>query len=91
MDYFSVWDSPKKFVIKNLLYKDEFLNNTYQPIYNRFSLAGSEDFIHSTNIIFGGKKIPAIENYYKETFKINVHFTPKDSSFHFVEAYRITY
>jgi len=91
MDYFSVWDTPKKFLIKNLLYKDEFINNTNQPIYNRFSLVGPSDFMHNTNIIFGGKKIPAIENYYKETLQINVHFTQKDSSFKCIEARRIVY
>lgn len=91
IDYFSVWDTPKKFLIKNLLYKDEFLNNTYQPIYNRFFVTCPKDFIAHSNIIFIGKKIPAIEHYYKEVWKLNVHFSSKDLRFICFEASRVSY
>jgi hypothetical protein len=91
LDYFSVWDSPKKFVIKNLLYKDQLLNNTYQPIYNRFSITSPKDFINSPAIFFAGKKIIEIEDYYKTVWKTDVHFTQKDSNFICSEVYQLKF
>jgi len=89
MDFFSVWGSPKKFLIKNLLYKDQWLNNTDQPIYDRFSVTTSKDFINNPKIFFAGKKITEIENYYKKIWDTDVHFAQKDSSFSCIDVRRL--
>jgi len=91
MDHFSVWDSPKKYAIKNLLYKDQLLNNTYQSIYNRFSITSPKDFINNPAIIFTGRKIIEMEDYYKTVWKTDVHFSQKDTSFVCIEVYQLKF
>ncbi len=91
LDYFSVLDIPKKFVLRNLLYKDHLLNNTFQPIYNRFAITNAKDFINNENIIFVGKKIPEIQDYYKSAWGLNVHFTEPDTNYRYSEARKLIY
>ncbi len=91
IDYFSVWHLPREFPFKNLLDKEQLLNNTYQSIYKRFSITGPNDFINNNKVVLVGKKITQIESYYNEVWKMNVHFTIKDSTFNCLEARSLTY
>lgn len=55
MDFFHVWHTPRQYVLPNLLYKDHFLNNTYQPAYKKFGITSPDDFINNEAVIFTGE------------------------------------
>jgi hypothetical protein len=56
MDFFHVWHTPHRYVLTNLLYKDHFLNNTYQPAYKKFRIISPGDFINNESVIFTGEE-----------------------------------
>lgn len=64
-DYFHVWDTPQRFPLKNLLYKDHFLNNNYQQTYKLFGLQSPAQFLHNPKIIFTGIVPATLLRYYE--------------------------
>ena len=88
MDYFAVWDLPAAFPIRNLLYKDQLLNNTYGPVFKRFSITTAKDFANNPDIIFIGGNNSEIKNYYLKVWGIPLHTPVEDKSFHCLEAFR---
>jgi hypothetical protein len=70
MDYFQVWDTPHQYPITNLLYKDHFLNNTYQPIYKKFNITSPLQFLNNKNVVFTGGNPQIVCKYYELKFRI---------------------
>lgn len=54
MDFFHVWHTPHQYSLPNILYKDHFLNNTYQPVYKRFNISSASEFVDSKTVLFIG-------------------------------------
>lgn len=67
MDFFHVWNTPHQYPMPNLLYKDHFLNNTYQPIYKKFNITSPQDFLRSENVLFTGEHSSLMFEFYKGT------------------------
>lgn len=59
MDYFHVWHTPRAYMLPNVLYKDHFLNNTYQPAYKKFGITSPGQYLDNNAVIFVGSK-PAV-------------------------------
>ncbi|HYF32394.1 MAG TPA: hypothetical protein VD993_14820 [Chitinophagaceae bacterium] len=64
-DYFHVWHTPRRYPLPNLLYKDHFLNNTYQSAFEKFGIQSSTQFLHNTNIVFTGVVPATLLRYYE--------------------------
>ena len=64
-DYFHVWHTPRRFPLHNVLYKDHFLNNTYQPTFQRFGIQSPLQFLHNKTIIFTGIMPVTLLRYYE--------------------------
>jgi hypothetical protein len=63
IDYFHVWDLPKKFLLDNVLTKDHFLNNTYQTAFKKFNISSLND---PAKISFIGGESALLEEYYEK-------------------------
>jgi hypothetical protein len=59
MDYFHVWHTPRTYMLPNVLYKDHFLNNTYQPAYKKFGINSPGQYLDNSAVVFIGKE-PAV-------------------------------
>ncbi|HEY0677159.1 MAG TPA: hypothetical protein VGD17_02690 [Chitinophagaceae bacterium] len=69
MDYMHVWDTPRRYTFPNLLYKDHFLNNTYQYAYKRFGITEPVQFVNNQQIVFTGSGSAYIGMYFDELTK----------------------
>lgn len=65
MDYFHVWHTPRQYSLPNILYKDHFLNNTYQPVYKRFNISSPAEFVDNKTVLFIGPTPDLAGEYYK--------------------------
>lgn len=90
MDHFHVWHTPHQYVLPNLLYKDHFLNNTYQSTYKKFRITSPDDFINNETVIFTGEnpssaslmlefkaikaKSDCIQLWHLSTFSVEIDF-----------------
>ena len=75
MDYFHVWDTPHQYPVTNLLYKDHFLNNTYQPVYKRFNITSPLQFLNNKSVVFTGSNPAIVCKYYELRFGIHSSFS----------------
>ena len=64
-DYFHVWNTPRRFPLHNLLYKDHFLNDTYRPTFERFGIQSHLQFLHNKSVIFTGIMPVTLLRYYE--------------------------
>jgi hypothetical protein len=74
MDYFHVWDTPHQYPLPNLLYKDHFLNNTYQHAYKRCGIQHPLQFINNKAIIFTGDLSASVTRYYELKTRKRISF-----------------
>lgn len=63
VDYFHVWDIPKKYPLDNVLTKDHFLNNTYHSAFKKFRIQSLND---PGKISFIGGESELLEEYYEK-------------------------
>jgi hypothetical protein len=66
-----VWDTPREFPAKNLLYGGLFLTQSYQPTLKRFGVSELMPAIFSRQDIFLiGADFPELESYYQQRWKL---------------------
>ena len=75
MDYFSVWDAPQEFPVRNVLYRDMFLNNTEQNILLKFKIGDPRDFVNNNKVLFVGQQVASIQDYYIQRWNLPVQFS----------------
>jgi hypothetical protein len=63
VDYFYVWDIPKKYLLDNVLTKDHFLNNTYHTAFKKFGIQSLND---PGKVSFIGRPSEILEEYYEK-------------------------
>lgn len=63
VDYFHVWDIPKRYLLDNVLTKDHFLNNTYHTVFKKFSI---QSLTTPDKISFIGSPSETLEEYYEK-------------------------
>jgi hypothetical protein len=77
VDYFYVWDVPKRYPLSNLLTKDHFLNNTYHTAYNKYGITSP---LQSTNVLFTGMLVTPDMEYLESASGKHLNLLPmKDS------------
>lgn len=64
-DFLHVWNTPRRFPMHNILYKDHFLNNTYQSTLQRFGIQSPLQFLHNRSVIFTGVVPVTLLRYYE--------------------------
>lgn len=75
MDCFSIWDSPSKFPLPNLLYKDHFFNNHYQPTLKKFNIKNPAQLWHQPNVLWWSKRNDLLREYYKKRYSSEIQFS----------------
>lgn len=75
MDCFSIWDSPAKYPLPNLLYKDHFFNNLYQPTLKKFNIINPAQLWHQPNVLWWGKRTDLLKQYYRQRFQSEIQFS----------------
>jgi hypothetical protein len=75
MDSFSIWDSPAKYALPNLLYKDHFFNNEYQPTLNRFHINTVKQLWQNQQVLWWGKRTDILKYYYQQRYGTAIQFS----------------
>jgi hypothetical protein len=87
--HLSVWDTPKRYPIYNLVYYDLFFSNSYTFQLNRFGIKDlMKEIPMKNNIYLVGEQAPMLTEYYKVLFNQSV-YAEKIAGFHNIEAYQI--
>src|SRR5215204_179855 len=63
---FYVFDLPGKFALPNLIGSEHFLQNIYHPAFKRYGITHLKDLPKHSNVLFWGKRVPALETYFRE-------------------------
>lgn len=79
MDYFHVWSDPRGHRLPNLLYRDHFQNNVYQPAYDRFGIRSPAHLAGSRQVLFTGSD-SLLTDYFRLSARKNVVAVPADTS-----------
>lgn len=81
MDCFGIWDSPATYPLPNLLYKDHFFNNHYQPTLKRFNIKNPAALWHQPNVLWWGKRTDLLKEYYRQRYQSEIQFSVPLSGF----------
>ncbi|PWT70905.1 MAG: hypothetical protein C5B59_19170 [Bacteroidetes bacterium] len=66
LDNFYVWDTPGKYKIENLVYKENLLADDYVYILKRFQLQSLSQLPEKENVLLWGKRSPGLIEYYQK-------------------------
>jgi hypothetical protein len=86
MDYFSVWDTPQQYQVKNLLYKDPLFNNTEQVILKPFGFLSVKEIWGSNKVLFWGRQTGTLKKYFREVYKKDIQFSDPLPGFQYREV-----
>jgi hypothetical protein len=89
MDYFSVWDSPQKYPVKNLLFKDPLFNNTADAILRPFGFLSVKEIWGSNKVLFWGKQTGILKKYFLQVYKKDIQFSDPLPGFQYGEVRRL--
>ncbi len=80
LDYFSVWQSPNRFPLANLLYRDLLFNHTEQDLYRRFSIRDPGDLATGSRVFFLGGAEQSIPFYYRQVWNLSLRYRAASSA-----------
>ena len=75
-NYFSVFDSPSKIDLKNIILFDHYHSNLAQGIMQKFGINSIQQIPFSKNVLVWGKPFPEFMQYYNGAYNIDVDFSP---------------
>ena len=62
LHYFYIWNTPKQFPARNLLYKDRLITHTYLQTLSRFGITNLDSaLLYNKNVFLVGGVLPALE------------------------------
>lgn len=89
LDYISIFDTPKKYPLKNIILADHHFTGLDNLILHQFNIKSVRDIPHSDNILLWGKPVPALVEYYLKTTGERISFSPPLENFKYGEVRRI--
>lgn len=84
---FYVFDLPVNFRLQNMVGYEHFGLNIYQPVLLRFNIADIKKMPFYNNVLFYGRRVPALENYFKQIAGDTICIAPVQKTFKFNEVY----
>lgn len=88
---FSVKDLPKNFPLPNFLNSEHFMHNIYTDAFKKFNISNTRDLPGNNNVLFWGKRVDALENYFTIVSGKQVTISPEKGNNSLEEAYHINY
>ena len=86
-----IWNLPKDYMLFNFLGNDHFLNNIYQPVFKRYQIRNTRELPFSSNVLFWGKNVHALEEYLNIVNHKPVLVSPPLKQFKYGPVYKITF
>lgn len=88
---FYIFDVPRKFQLPNFLGGEHFLQNIYQPAFERFRINAIKELPLNQNVLFWGERAPAFENYLRLTTGRGIMVSDVIDGFKYGEVRAITF
>jgi len=86
---FSIWDSPSKYPVTNLINKELLLTNSYLKVLKRYTDESLMESLTNKNILLLGEHFPLLNEYYLFEFNQEIKLQ-KMSGFKCLNVYRAT-
>jgi hypothetical protein len=86
---FSIWDTPHKYPLPNLIHKELVLTNSYRQTLNRFGIYDlMKELPFRANVLLFNRVDPQVREYYWATKGINVELR-KGPPFRYLETFQV--
>ena len=89
MDYIGVFDTPKKYPVTNMLYKDLLFNNVAAPTLDRFGMSDIREIWTSHHTLFWGRQTHVIRDYFLSVYHQDIQFSTPLPEFPFREVRKL--
>lgn len=74
---FYIWDTPSEYPLKNLIHKEQIINNSYQQVLERFHIRDlMQELPYRSDILLFNRIDPLLKEYYGQLKGINIEIIP---------------
>lgn len=87
----AAWNAPSKYLLSNFLNGEMLLQNMQLPVLKRFGSNSFPDIPSNDKIVFWGKRVAVLDDYFQQVGHKPVSIVPGNKSFPIEQVYRIIY
>ncbi len=91
LQQYHIFQLPRNYLLSNFIFTEHFLHQLYQPVFKRFGIKEVSDLPRHDSVLFWGKRVPALDDYFRLSTGQEVIVSPPLSSFQYGEVRRIVH